>query len=167
MTKSNLRENHQRSSLKNITDFIFNNTRPLTLITGSFFICCWTIVRFFIKSSNFDLVGQQVLARQWMQGFHSGAIVGPTNHILKIIFIYIPMNLLPGSARIKLIIMTLLINVITYILLILILEKLWLEFYPKISKSFYIVALWMALIAGSMYWISFSNSRNIEIVGGL
>jgi hypothetical protein len=139
----------------------------LSLIIGSVIVSIWTFILFFAKPSTFDLIGQQLLSRQWINGFHNGAVVGPTNYILKIIFLYIPLDHLPGSPRFKLILITLFINIVTYILLVLILKRLWKLFFPKLNNSFYLATLWMALIAGSMYWIEFSNSRNLEIVGGL
>jgi hypothetical protein len=138
-----------------------------SLIAGSLIIGIWTFVLFFAKPSTFDLVGQQLLSHQWIAGFHNGATIGPTNYILKMVLFYIPADYLPGSPRLKLILLTLLINLLTYILLVLILKKLWKLFFPKLEKKFYLATLWMASIAGSMYWIQFSNSRNLEIVGGL
>jgi len=154
-------------SLDNIRRFIVQHSRVLVLIFGSLSVSAWTMVRFFLKPSTFDLVGQQVLIRQWLNGFHSGATLGPTNYILKMLVIYAPFQWLPGSARAKLVAMTLLINIVTFILIVLLLEKLLKQFFPKIKKGFYLSCLWVSLIAGSMYWIQFSNSRNLEVVGGL
>jgi hypothetical protein len=153
--------------INNICRFIVKNSRVLVLIFGSLSVSAWTMVRFFLKPSTFDLAGQQVLIRQWLNGFHSGATLGPTNYILKMLVIYAPFQWLPGSARTKLVAMTLLINIITFVLIVLLLEKLIKQFFPKIEKSFYLVCLWLSLIAGSMYWIQFSNSRNLEVIGGL
>jgi len=150
-----------------IIQFAFRNARLLAMLAGSFIISIWTMVRFFSKSSNFDLVGQQVLAHQWLTGLHGGAIIGPTNYILKIFVLYMPLDMIHVSQRGKLVFMTLLVNVVTYILMILLLEKVWRLFYSRIPKSFYTAMLWLALAAGSVFWIQFTNSRNIEVVGGL
>jgi len=139
----------------------------MSVALGSLIVSAWTMLVFFVKPSTFDLVGQQVLSRQWMSGFHSSAVVGPTNYILKIILLYIPLNHLPGSARLKLVLITLLLNIVTYILLVFIIKRIYKLFFNNLSNKFYLVSLWLATIAGSMYWINYSNSRNIEIVGGL
>ena len=147
--------------------FISTHIEPISLATGSLIVSIWTFVLFFVKSSTFDLVGQQLLSRQWTSGFRSGAVIGPTNYILKIIFLYIPLNHLPGSPRLKLILLTILINIVTYILLVIVIRKIYKIFFKDFTNKFYLASLWLATIAGSMYWINFSNSRNIEVVGGL
>ena len=157
----------QNSWLVKIKRKLLLHSRSLTLIGGSFGISAWTMLRFFVKPSTFDLVGQQLLAGQWIKGFHSGATVGPTNYILKMLFVYIPFGWLHISPRLGLVLMTLIIDIATYILLVLVLEKIVLQFFKNLSVVFYLSCLWLALMAGSMYWIQFANSRNIEIVGGL
>lgn len=143
------------------------HSKYIALILGSLIISAWAMLRFFIKPSTLDLVGQQLLARQWIHGFHSGATLGPTNYILKMIFIYIPFTWLHLSPRLSLVLMTLIVDVATYVLLVLVLKSIVIHLNKKIGSGFYLCCLWLALMAGSMYWIQFSNSRNIEIVGGL
>ena len=63
--------------------------------------------------------------------------------------------------------MTLLINILTFILVTIILEKIWKEFYPKVTSKFYLAILWLATLSGSIYWIELANSRNFEVAGGL
>ena len=157
----------QNSWIVKIKKTLLLHSRSLTLIGGSFGISAWAMLRFFVKPSTFDLVGQQLLASQWIRGFHSGATLGPTNYILKMLFVYIPFGWLHISPRLGLVLMTLIIDIATYILLVLVLEKIVLQFFKNISVVFYLSCLWLALMAGSMYWIQFVNSRNIEIVGGL
>ena len=147
--------------------FLLGHLELISLSFGSLIVSIWTMVVFFVKPSTFDLVGQQLLSRQWANGFHSGAVVGPTNYILKIIFLYMPLNHLPGSPRLKLVLLTLALNIITYILLVFIIRNLYKIFFKNLSNKFYLAAIWLATIAGSMYWINYSNSRNIEIIGGL
>jgi len=157
----------QNSWLVKIKRKLLLHSRSLTLIGGSFGISAWAMLRFFVKPSTFDLVGQQLLASQWIRGFHSGATLGPTNYILKMLFVYIPFGWLHISPRLGLVLMTLIIDIATYVLLVLVLEKIVLQFFKNLSVVFYLSCLWLALMAGSMYWIQFVNSRNIEIVGGL
>lgn len=143
------------------------HSKYIALALGSLIVSAWAMLRFFIKPSTFDLVGQQLLSRQWINGFHSGATVGPTNYILKMIFIYIPFSWLHLSPRLSLILMTLIIDIATYVLLVLVLRSIVIRLNIKVGSVFYLCCLWLALMAGSMYWIQFSNSRNLEIVGGL
>lgn len=134
---------------------------------GSFIISAWTLLRFFDQRMVFDLVGQQVLARQWVHGHLSGATIGPTNYILKMLFLYVPMNVLPGSPRLKLILLTLVINIATYICIGLLLQRILHLFGGKAGIYGRAALLWLAVLAGSVFWIQFSNSRNLEVVGGL
>jgi hypothetical protein len=157
----------QNGWLVKIKKKLLLHSRSLTFIGGSFAISAWAMLRFFVKPSTFDLVGQQLLASQWIKGFHSGATLGPTNYILKILFVYIPFGWLHISPRLGLVLMTLIIDIATYILLVLVLEKIVLQFFKNLNVVFYLSCLWLALMAGSMYWIQFANSRNIEIAGGL
>ena len=139
----------------------------LSIATGSLIVSIWTLIRFFNHSPNFDQVGQQVLAHQWLHGLHSGSVIGPTNYVLKMLFLYIPLDLVPLPAQFKLIFMTLLVNIATFVLLSYILQSLFREFNFKPKNSFYLPLVYLALISGSVYWISFSNSRNLEVVGGV
>lgn len=150
-----------------VSKLTLKQTKLLTLLIGSGLIAAWTMLRFMIKTTNFDLVGQQELAHQWLQGFHSGAHIGPTNYVIKMIVLYMPADLLHLTPRWSLIGITLLVNIITFIGIVWVLEKIWLEFHARVPRSFYVAMLWLAAMAGSMYWIQFSNSRNLEVVIGL
>ena len=152
---------HKLSSMRYI--------RLATFVLGSMIVSAWTIFRFFTQASSFDLLGQQVLAHQWLHGMHSASAIGSANYILKMLFIYMPFDVLPGSPRLKLIIMTLLINIATFILICIALEMLWKHFFPyaKINKLFYLALLWLSLLSGSVYWTQFSNSRNLEVAAGV
>lgn len=147
--------------------YIANHIRIITLVLGSMLMTMWTMARFLSKPLNFDLVGQQVLTHQWLSGLHGGAQIGATNYLLKVLFMYMPIDLLGISPRLGLIASTVIINVITFVLIVLILEKLWLQFNAKIPKVFYIAMLWFASAAGAIFWIHFANSRNLEVAGGL
>lgn len=136
-------------------------------MVGSFCVSIWTVVRFFDQKFIMDLVGQQVTAQQWLNGHIGSVMLGQTNYLLKLIFVYIPFYLLPLTPWLRLLSMTLLINIATFALLVLVIKKLWQEFYPKTDWSFYLPLMWLSVLAGSMYWVQFANSRNLEIVGGV
>jgi hypothetical protein len=136
-------------------------------IAGAIFVTIWTLLRFFTQRSIFDLVSQQVIVRQWLHGSHTTAHVGQTSYVLKMLFLYVPLQLLPGSPRLKLILLTLCINLVTFALLTVLLRKILQEFRIKITAPFYIAIVWLAMLAGSVFWISFANSRNLEVVGGV
>ena len=103
---------------------LLKRCRLLIILLGSLIVSAWTMLRFFVKPSTFDLVGQQLLTRQWLSGLHAGSTVGPTNYILKMIFLYSPLQWTPGSPRLKLVLLTIILNIVTFVLLVLILEKL-------------------------------------------
>ena len=108
-----------------------------------------------------DIIGQALLERSVYCGCRNAQ-----SDLLKTIFLYIPMELLPGSPRLKLILLTLLINLVTFFLLVTLLKKILHEF--KVDNSRVAVAvLWLSMIAGSAFWISFANSRNLEVAGGV
>lgn len=148
--------------------FVEQHARIVSLVVGSVAVSAWTLVRFFDRPPTFDLFGQQVVAHQWLtNSVHGGAIIGPTNYILKMLFFYMPIDGLQVAWYLKLLAVTLVINVATYVLLLILLERLWREFYPALDKRLYLALAWLASIAGSVYWIQFSNSRNLEVVGGV
>jgi len=134
---------------------------------GCFMVGVWTLIRFFNQGPNFDQVGQQVLAHQWLHGLHSGSVIGPTNYVLKMLLFYIPLDLTSLPAQFKLVFMTLLVNIATFVLLVYGLRLLYSEFNLKLKNSFYLPLVYLALISGSVYWISFSNSRNLEVATGV
>jgi hypothetical protein len=144
-----------------------SHIRLLAYGGGSLLIATWTILRFLTQRTIFDLVGQQVLTQQLLHGGISGAGIGITNYIPKMFILYAPMVLLPGSPRLKLAILTVIVNVATLVLLGLVLEKVLRAFGVKVGGALYIALLWLAAIAGSVFWIQFTNSRNLEVVGGL
>lgn len=130
------------------------------------FVTVWTLLRFTTHPGIYDLITQQLVARQWALGNFNPITLGTTHYVLKTIFLYIPMELMPGSPRLKLIILTLLVNFASFIIIAVLLRKILKEF--KVELSFVPAAvLWLAMIAGSAFWISFTNSRNLEVAGGL
>lgn len=137
------------------------------MVLGSLFVSLWTLLRFSNTASIYDLVTQQVLAHSWLHGYSGQVPLGPTNYLLKVFFLYMPLDLLPGSPRLKLVALTLLINIVTFLLIFLAIEKILKEF--GIAGRFYLgsAMVWLAMIAGSVFWIQFSNSRNLEVAGGM
>ncbi len=138
-----------------------------TLIAGSGIVTAWTLFRFFTKNANFDLIGQQLLARQWLDGYLDGSVTAPTNYIVKMIFMYAPVEALGIDPSFAVITMAILVNIATFIGLVVVLKKLLGYFAIPITTIFYLSMLWLATIAGSVFWIQFTNSRNLEVVAGL
>ena len=147
--------------------WVKENISSVAAISGFAAICAWTLIRLFDRPLNFDLVGQQVLAHQWLHGLHGGTTLGPTNYIIKMLLVYMPFDKLPGSPWLRFTGMTLLINIASFGLLIWLLMKLWRYFGFKRSGPIYVAAFYLALLAGSVYWIGYSNSRNLEVAGGI
>lgn len=147
--------------------FIQARVRVLAYLGGSSLVAIATLTRFFTDRTVFDLVGQQVLTNQWLHGYMSGSNLGITNYLPKMLLFYTPMHYLPGSPRLKLIVLTLAINIVTFVLIGLLLEKLLQHFKLKVGLMFYASLLWLGAIANSVFWLQFSNSRNLEVAGGL
>jgi|GEM_PF-2015486 len=138
-----------------------------SLLIGSLFIIGWTLLRFFADKSVFDLVDQQLYARSLVEGMKPETIFGPTSYILKVFFVYIPFELLHLTPRLSLIIMTLIVNLAAYILIALAVRSILRQLKVKIAMPFYIAIMWFGATAGSIFWIEFANSRNIEVAAGL
>jgi hypothetical protein len=134
---------------------------------GSIIIAVWTLLRFFNQRTIFDHVSQQVIVHQWLHGTVTTAKMGSTAYVPKMLLLYVPTDYLPGSPRLKLIILTIIINVASYLLIAFSIRKILSEFKIDVSGQFYLGLLWFAAIAGSVFWISFVNSRNIEVAGGI
>lgn len=143
------------------------HARPISYGTGTLFVATWTVLRFFTQRTIFDLVGQQVLAGQWLRGDVAGAGIGTTNYLYKLFFLYMPLHALPGSPRLKLVLLTLVVNIATFMLIGLLVERLLRAFGIKPGMAFYAALIWLSAIAGSVFWMEFTNSRNLEVVGGL
>jgi len=157
----------QSSTIDRAQQFIVLHARALTLTLSSVFVGLWTLLRFSNSSSIYDLVTQQVLAHSWLHGYTGQVPLGPTNYLLKVFLLYMPLDIIPGSPRLKLIALTLLINIATFILIFIAIEKILKEF--GISGRFYLgsAMIWLSMIAGSVFWIEFANSRNLEVAGGM
>lgn len=126
----------------------------------------WTLYQFFSSVSIYDLVGQQVYARQLLTPGTSDATIGVTHYLFKIFLVYIPFEWLHLSPRFSLIAMTVLINSISYVVIALALRRIVIALGIKVGKFFYLGLVWMAAFSGSIFWIEFTNSRNIEVAAG-
>lgn len=139
----------------------------LIICLGSITITLWTLFNFFNKAIIFDLTGQQLLARQWLSGLFGGSVTAPTNYIIKILFIYIPSEILNIPPKLSLILFTILINIFTFLGIYYICRNILNFFQVPTSTFFKLLAIWLTTVAGSVFWIEFSNSRNIEVLAGL
>lgn len=141
--------------------------RWLAVIGGSLVVTLWTVIRHITNGVNFDVVGQIGLVQQWSQGLHSGAQLGATNYVLKFPLYYAANHLSWLSPMNRLLLLALVCNLVTYWLLFLIFEK-FLKLYDVRNRSWlYLAMVWLATIAGNVFWVDYANSRNLETVGGL
>lgn len=136
-------------------------------LIGGILIILWTLVRFLTERSIFDLVGQQLIARIAFEGGAIDATVGATHYILKLFLLYIPFESLGVEPRLSLIVMTILVNVVAYIGIMFALRSIVKHFKALNQRSFVVGMVWLAAMAGSIFWIQFTNSRNIEVAAGL
>ncbi len=147
--------------------YVADNIRAITYSVGSFIVVIWTILRHFTDAINFDIIGQQLVAEQWANGYSELAVLGPTNYLLKIP-VYMVLNGLEFiDPRQRLILVTILFNVITYVLIVFILERIYRLYHGQIAENFYLLCIWLATIFGAIFWLNYPNSRNLEIAGGL
>ena len=130
-------------------------------------VSLWTLLRFFTRPTIFDLVSQQVIVHQWLHGGMSAAHMGQTAYVPKMLLLYAPLDLVPGSPRLKLVLLTLAIDVATFVLIGLLAERLLRAYKVPVGGVFYTAFVWFATVAGSVLWIQFANSRNLEVAGGL
>lgn len=141
--------------------------RLISLYGGVITIVLWTLLRHISNGVNFDIVGQVGLANQWQNGLHDGAVLGPTNYLLKLP-IYMLINWLQVlSPMSRLLILATLFNVFTYIGLFLLYEKFARLNGRKLKSYVYFSSLWLAVIAGNIFWMDYANSRNLEALGGM
>lgn len=137
------------------------------LLCGCITMTLWVLFRFLTKSINFDLIGQQLLARQWLEGGVESSVVGPTNYIFKMLFLYIPAELVDIDQKVFLTVSTVGVSIFTFIGMYFILRKILRLFSIEPDTFFNFAMLWLAAIAGSVFWVQFTNSRNMELLAGL
>ena len=117
------------------------------------FVIIWTLLWFLKRPAIYDLVTQQLVAREWVHGNFNPIVLGKTHYLFKTIFMYMPLEILPGSPKLKLILLTLVINILTFTLIAILVKKILLEFRIN-SDNVSLAMLWLSLIAGSVFWIS-------------
>ena len=156
-----------RMQLANLRTRLCQQPRIFAYILGVCVVSVWTLLRFFTKRTIFDLVSQQVIVQQWLHGYVSTAHMGQTAYLPKMLLLYVPLEALPGSPRLKLILLTLAINATTFILLGIIIERMLREYHVRVGWAFYAALVWLSVIAGSVFWIEFADSRNLEVAGGI
>ncbi len=141
--------------------------RPVALVGGSIAVTIWTLIRHFGNGVNYDIIGQLSLSDQWAHGLTDGAQLGSTNYLLKMPIYFLMNGLEFLSPRSRLLILVIIFNLLTFLLLVKLMEKL-LDLYKVSDKSWlYIGALWLATISGRVFWLDYPNSRNLETVGGI
>lgn len=139
----------------------------ITLVGGSLIIVMWTVIRHITNGVNFDVVGQIGVVEQWSHGLTGGAQVGSTNYLFKMPAYWLVNQLGFLSPHAKLLGLALLFNLLTFILLFGLFQKI-LELLGVRSRSWlYLSLAWLATISGRLYWLDYANSRNLETVGGI
>ncbi|MBP9853218.1 hypothetical protein KBC77_04555 [Candidatus Saccharibacteria bacterium] len=132
-----------------------------------FFVFTWTTFRFISNGINFDVVGQIGLAGQWRHGLHEGATLGPTNYVLKMPLYALVQAIPEVSPRAKLYILALICNVATFCALFWVGGKILDIARIKNRLLWYLGFVWLAVIAGRVFWMDYANSRNLELAAGL
>lgn len=150
-----------------LTQWVSRHQTSLTASVGSVIVGIWTVLRHIMNGINFDVVGQIGVAQQWVHGLHSGAIFGATNYLLKIP-LYMLMNAAgPIPPATRLLVLALLCGIGAYLLIYLLLRKIVRLYGVKDFTLLNLGMLWLALIAGRVFWTDYANSRNLEVAGGL
>lgn len=139
----------------------------LTASVGSVIVAVWTLLRHITNGINFDVVGQIGVAAQWLHGLHEGAIFGATNYLIKmpLYMLVNTVHALPPTTR--LLVLALLCSVGAYLLIYLLLRKIVRLYGVQDFTMLNLGMLWLATIAGRVFWTDYANSRNLEVAGGL
>jgi len=145
---------------------LVRHTRPLSFVAGVLIVAIWTVYRHITNGVNFDVVGQIGLADQWVHGLHDGVQLGTTSYLFKIP-LYILANLTGLSPMNRILLLALLCNLATFALLFLLYERIMKLFHVTQRTWLYLAFVWLATIAGNVYWMDYANSRNLETVGGV
>jgi hypothetical protein len=78
-----------------------------------------------------------------------------------------PAELINMNPKVFLITSTIIVNIVTFIGIYYFSKKILEYFSIPISTVFNLSMLWLSTVVGSVFWIQFTNSRNIEVVAGL
>lgn len=156
-----------RKRIKPVWRWIECHQTLLTASIGSTVVAVWTVLRHITNGMNFDVIGQIGVAEQWARGLHDGAVFGSTNYLLKMP-LYALVNLLgwlPPTTR--LLILALVCSVGAFLLIYLLLRKIVRMYGVQDLTLLNLGVLWLAIIAGRVFWVDYANSRNLEVAGGL
>ena len=143
------------------------HSQGLALVSGILIVSLWTILRTITNGVNFDVVGQIGVAEQWAQGLHSSVQFGSTNYLLKLPFYIVVNSITFLSPHLRLLLLALLFNIATFTLLFLLFRKIRQLLQITESTTSNLAFIWLASIAGNLFWVDYANSRNLETVGGL
>lgn len=157
----------QLALLRRFSMFAHRNARILSLASGLVMVSVWTVFRSLTNGVNFDVVGQIGMVQQWSSGMHDGATIGSTNYIIKMPLYWLVNHLAFLGPHGRLLAAALICNLITYAAIFFIFERILSLYGTKDKTWFYVGFLWVAAIAGNVYWLDYANSRNFETVGGL
>ncbi|MDR2337008.1 MAG: hypothetical protein LBE03_02805 [Candidatus Nomurabacteria bacterium] len=138
----------------------------------SVFIACIiiTFITIAALSTNniyYDTTGQQLLARQWLDGHFGGSSVSATSYIWKIFLFYMPSELLGLNPKISLYVLTILFNILTVIGLFAVIKAILKHFKVNHDSRLGLSMIWLSVMSVSIFWVGFANSRNLELVMGL
>lgn len=150
-----------------IARWVMHHQTILTAVTGSIIVAIWTVLRHITNGINFDVVGQIGVAQQWVHGLQGGAVFGSTNYLLKMP-LYILVNLADWIPPvIRLLILALVCSVGAYLFIYFVLRKIARLYGVTDFALLNLGMLWLATIAGRVFWVDYANSRNLEVAGGL
>jgi len=139
----------------------------LTASIGSIVVAIWTVLRHITNGINFDVIGQVGVTEQWIHGLHDGAVFGSTNYLLKMP-LYALVNSVGWLSPVqRLLVLALICSVGAYLLIYLVLRKIARLYGVKNLALLNLGMLWLATIAGRVFWVDYANSRNLEVAGGL
>lgn len=150
-----------------LTKWVARHHTVLTASIGSGIVTLWTVLRHISNGINFDVVGQVGISAQWLHGLHAGAQIGPTNYILKMP-LYALINLMSWiDPKLRLLILALICNIGAFLLLYWLVRKITALYGTRTPWLADLGMLWLASIAGRVFWTDYANSRNLEVAGGV
>lgn len=150
-----------------MTSFVQKYLRQICFYGGLFITLVWTLLRHLNNGINFDIVGQIGLADQWAAGLTQGSLIGTTNYLVKIP-LYLLLNSLHFISAMNVILIAAVVaNVLTFVAIYYIYLRFLKLLKVKDPSWAYIAVLWLAILAGGIFWMDYANSRNVETIGGL
>lgn len=147
--------------------WIVKRGRLLTYLIGTAVVILWTVLRHITNGVNFDVVGQIGVAQQWAHGQHAGVQFGATNYFLKLPLYFLVNHVSFLSPMARILTLAIICNVATYLLIFWLFEHITRLYKVKRNGWLNIGMLWLATIAGKVFWVDYANSRNLETAGGV